>query len=230
MPGIITRSMIFCILIGCASSSPNQHSGQSSDQNYPSHWWKPVPSDQAAWWEILPQAADPGEVILSKRNELGLLSNFAATPFEFRGNRYPSLEGFWQMMKYPEGVNDPRARDKSIVWNFTRNEVAQMTAFDAKDAGDLASANMKAMKINWVTFEGKRIPYWVKQKGEHYKLIVAATRAKVQQNSKVREVLLATDGLVLLADHQQDPKNPPAWFYNHILMEIRDEILRQKIP
>lgn len=52
-------------------------------------------------WEILPQEAAPGEVILSKRHELGLLSNFAATPFVFRGKRYASLEGFWQMMLYP---------------------------------------------------------------------------------------------------------------------------------
>src|SRR5260221_974694 len=42
-----------------------------------------------------------------KRNELGLLSNFAPTPFTFRGQRYASLEGFWQMMLYPEG---PRSR------------------------------------------------------------------------------------------------------------------------
>lgn len=40
-----------------------------------------------AGWEIMPQEAGNGEVILSKRNELGLL-NFAATPFEFHGKRY----------------------------------------------------------------------------------------------------------------------------------------------
>ena len=71
---------------------------------YPAHWWTPVPEDQKAAWEILPQAAKPGEVILSKRNELGILSNFAATPFTFRGRRYAGVEGFWQMMLYPEGT------------------------------------------------------------------------------------------------------------------------------
>ena len=60
-------------------------------------------------WEILPQAAGPDEVIVSKRHELGLLSNFAATPFIFRGRRYASVEGFWQMMLYPEGPGDPGA-------------------------------------------------------------------------------------------------------------------------
>ncbi len=230
MRKILTLSLLICIFGGCASAGPNLHSTDpahlitTTRQGYPSHWWKIVSEDQAAWWEILPQAAGPGEVVLSKRNELGLLSNFAATPFEFHGKRYPSLEGFWQMMKYPEGPSDLRALNKSIEWKHTCEEVAQMTAFEAKAAGDLASANMKNIKIDWVTFEGKRIPYWINQKGEHYNLIVAAMRAKIEQNPEVRRVLLATGDLKLLADHHQDPKNPPAWFYNHILMEIRDEL------
>ena len=52
-----------------------------SHTGYPVHWWAAVPESQRASWEILPQAAKPGEVILSKRNELGILSNFSATPF-----------------------------------------------------------------------------------------------------------------------------------------------------
>src|SRR6476619_801105 len=63
------------------------------DSQYPATWWKPAPKKGAPEWEILPQEAGPGEVILSKRNELGLLSNFAATSFEYRGKRYASLEG-----------------------------------------------------------------------------------------------------------------------------------------
>jgi predicted NAD-dependent protein-ADP-ribosyltransferase YbiA (DUF1768 family) len=103
--------------------------------------------------------AGPGEVILSKRHELGLLSNFAPTPFKFRGKTYASLEGFWQMMLYPESAADPRMQFPGIVWKHTRDEVAQMTAFVAKDAGTLAEENMAKMKIDWVTFEGKRMPY-----------------------------------------------------------------------
>src|SRR5213082_2717778 len=80
------------------------------DARYPAKWWEAAPKKGAPSWEILPQEAKPGEVILSKRNELGLLSNFAATPFEYRGKRYASVEGFWQMMKYPEGPDDPRAK------------------------------------------------------------------------------------------------------------------------
>src|SRR5262245_38824809 len=124
--------------------------------DYPKHWWTPAPKDGAPAWEILPQEAGPGEVILSKRNELGLLSNFAPTPFTYRGRRYASLEGFWQLMLYPEGADDPRATHPGLTWTFTRAQVAQMTSFAAKDAGTLAEANMAAMGIGWVTFEGRR--------------------------------------------------------------------------
>ena len=84
---------------------------------------------------ILQQPLKPGEVILSKRHELGVLSNFAATPFTLRGRRYASVEGFWQAMKYPENPDDPRAQFPSITWGLTRGQVEQLTAFDAKRAG-----------------------------------------------------------------------------------------------
>ena len=45
-------------------------------QDFPSDWWRPVPREDAASWEILPQDALPGEVILSKRTELGIFSYF----------------------------------------------------------------------------------------------------------------------------------------------------------
>jgi predicted NAD-dependent protein-ADP-ribosyltransferase YbiA (DUF1768 family) len=192
--------------------------------DYPERWFAPIPENQKAVWEILPQAAKPGEVILSKRNELGILSNFAATPFTFHGKHYASVEGFWQMMLYPEGPDDARAKASGIAWTHTRDEVAQMTAFDAKTAGDAAEKNMRKMGIGWVTFEGKRIEYQSKKPAEHYALIVAAMRAKLEQNPKVREVLLATGDLILRADHIQDDGAPPEWFYNRIWMEIRKEL------
>ena len=192
--------------------------------NYPAQWWTPVPESEKAWWEILPQAAKPGEVILSKRNELGILSNFAATPFHFRGTRYASVEGFWQMMLYPEGPGDPRAKAAGIVWPHTREQVAQMTAFEAKDAGTLGEENMRKLGIDWVSFEGKRFPYRSQTKGEHYRLIVAAMQAKLEQNPRVREVLLATGDLVLRPDHIAEPDAPPEWRYNEIWMQIRRDL------
>ncbi len=191
------------------------------DENYPGHWWYPIPEEEAAWWEILPQEAGPGEVIVSKRNELGLLSNFAHTPFEFRGKRYQSLEGFWQMMKYPENSEDEREKYPGISWPHTREEVAQMIGHQAKSAGTTASENMKKMGINWVTFEGKRMEYRTPEKGIHYNLIVEATRAKVNQNQEVGEVLKSTGDLILRPDHKQAEDTPPAWGYCDIMMKIR---------
>jgi predicted NAD-dependent protein-ADP-ribosyltransferase YbiA (DUF1768 family) len=209
-------------LIGC-------HTGPiSRNLPYPARWWTPISKEGAPDWEILPQEAGPGEVILSKRNELGLLSNFAATPFVFHGNRYASLEGFWQMMKYPEGSDDPRATFSGLSWRYTREQVAQLTSFEAKRAGTLAEKNMKKMGITWVTFEGKRVEYRPSTPGEHYRLIVEATHEKVRQNPEVKRVLLATGNLVLKPDHHQEPNAPAAWRYYEILAQIRTELQMQK--
>jgi predicted NAD-dependent protein-ADP-ribosyltransferase YbiA (DUF1768 family) len=191
---------------------------------YPAQWWKPAPKEGAPAWEMLPQEAKPGEVILSKRNQLGLLSNFAPTPFVFHQRSYASLEGFWQAMKYPENAQDPRAVFPGLKWTYTRAQVEQMTAFTAKRAGDLANTNMAAMRITWVTFEGQKMEYRPPQPGPHYRLIVAATWQKVLQNPEVRRVLLSTGNLILKPDHYQEPDAPAAWRYYDILMDIRSRL------
>jgi len=268
---LIAILIVAPIVCGCHSNEQATVAPVSKpiarDPRYPAHWWAPVSDEATPEWEILPQAAGPGEVILSKRHELGLLSNFAATPFEFHGRRYASLEGFWQAMKYPEGPDDPRAQFPGLEWKHTRDEVAQMTAFEAKAAGDEGSRNMKKMGIDWVTSEGKRMEYRPGKgpeeegssvqdgrsegvgtllrregnaavvgnqsqktpdpdptKGEHYLLIVAATREKVRQNPEVERVLLSTGDLVLKPDHHQEPNAPAAWRYYEILTDIRSEL------
>jgi predicted NAD-dependent protein-ADP-ribosyltransferase YbiA (DUF1768 family) len=128
------------------------------------------------------------------------------------------VEGFWQMMLYPEGPRDPRAK---AFWPHTRVQAAQMTAFEAKDAGTLAESIMQKLGIDWVTFEGRRMPYRSPVKGEHYRLIVAAMRAKLEQNPKVRGILMATGNLVLRPDHIQEEGAPPEWRYFEIWMELR---------
>jgi predicted NAD-dependent protein-ADP-ribosyltransferase YbiA (DUF1768 family) len=224
------NSVVFLPLLALpfvACNSPHAKTPRQSHFEYPAHWWQPMSKEGAPSWEILPQEASPGEVILSKRNELGLLSNFAPTPFTFHGKHYASLEGFWQMMKYPEGNDDPRTTFSGLTWTYTRDQVAQLTAFEAKKAGDLAEKNMKIMGITWVTFEGRRMEYRPAQPGEHYRLIMEATREKVRQNSNVKQVLLATGNLVLKPDHHQEPNAPAAWHYYDILMQIRTELQKQ---
>ena len=60
--------------------------------------------------------------------------------------------------------------------------------------------------------------------GEHYRLIVAATREKVRQNPEVKKVLLATGDLILKPDHHQERNAPAAWRYYEILTQIRAEL------
>ncbi|HXR04777.1 MAG TPA: NADAR family protein [Verrucomicrobiae bacterium] len=227
---VLVLTLGTAMLCGCRSPQPVTRSTAellAARTNYPAHWWTPIPTNDAPAWEIFPQAAGPGEVILSKRNELGLLSNFAATPFAIHGKRYASVEGFWQMMKYPEDAGDPRATFPGLQWAYTREQVAQLTAFDAKHAGDLGSKNMEQMGITWVTFEGNRMEYKPAVPGEHFRLIVAATRAKVRQNPEVKKVLLATGDLILKPDHYQEPNAPAAWHYYDILTQIRTELQRE---
>jgi hypothetical protein len=128
------------------------------------------------------------------------------------------------MMLYPEGPRDPRARFPGIQWKYTRARVAQMVSFEAKAAGTLAEENMKAMKIDWVSFEGKRFAYRPRVPGRHYQLITAATWEKVKQNAQVKRVLLATGDLILKPDHYQEPDPPAAWRYYDILMKIRTSL------
>jgi hypothetical protein len=230
---LIAFTLLPILLAACHSSkhpAPSAPATIPRDSRYPAHWWTPVPKEGAPEWEILPQEAGSGEVILSKRHELGLLSNFAATPFTFRGKHYASLEGFWQMMLYPEiaaGTNDPRAKFSGLEWKYTREQVAEMTSFEAKNAGSPAEENMKKMGITWVTFEGRQIEYRPAEPGEHYRLIVAATWEKVRQNPEVKKVLLATGDLILKPDHHQERNAPAAWRYYEILTAIRADLRKQ---
>ena len=217
-------SLVFVAAVATLRPPAQAQVAAEQSGKYPAHWWTPVPEAGKPDWEILPQAAKPGQVILSKRNELGILSNFAPTPFIYRGKRYASVEGFWQMMLYPEGPDDPRAKAPGVRWLHSREEVGQMTAWDAKNAGDAAYENMKKMGIDWVTFEGVMMPYWSKTKGEHYRIIVEAMRAKLEQNPKVREILLSTGDLTLLPDHYQETDPPAEWFYFNIWMDLRAEL------
>ncbi len=102
-----------------------------------------------------------------------------------------------------------------------------MTAFEAKRAGDLAEANMQKMGIGWVTFEGRQMEYRPTESGEHYRLIVEATWAKVRQNPAVKAALVSTGDLILKPDHHQEPNAPAAWHYFDILTDIRSQLLQQ---
>jgi hypothetical protein len=193
---------------------------------WPAHWWEPVSPEGAPAWEILPQEASPPEVILSKRNELGLLSNFSITPFHLDGIRYWSVEGFWQMMLFPESEDDERAilaRKRGLDWKYRREDVAKMWGFEAKRAGEYAESLMRKLDIDWCTYLGVRARYRSKEPGLHYQWILSAMRAKLDENPAVSGVLKSTRGLALRPDHRPEPDAPPEWWYFRIWEQLRDE-------
>jgi predicted NAD-dependent protein-ADP-ribosyltransferase YbiA (DUF1768 family) len=217
---LLSLSLILSTIFGCANAAKKVYT-----DGFPDVWWQAVPKDQLAGWEIGPQEADreKGEVILSKRNELGKLSNFTPAPFTLDGVTYASIEGLWQGMKFPEGPNDERLKDKSIVWPFTREQVMQMSSFEAKHAGDKAGENMKKLGIHWVTYKGQKLDYHGADKDKFYDIIFRASKAKLEANPDIKALLLRTKNLKLLPDHHQNPNDPPAYRYFEIYEKLRSE-------
>jgi predicted NAD-dependent protein-ADP-ribosyltransferase YbiA (DUF1768 family) len=211
-------------LFGCGSVAKKVY-----NDGYPDFWWQEIPKNDLASWEIGPQDAirEKGEVILSKRNELGKLSNFTPATFVLDGKKYASIEGLWQSMKFPEGKKDERLKDKSIVWPHTREQVEQMTSFEAKRAGDAASANMKKLGIKWITYQGKKIDYKETEKEKFYDIIYRASRAKLESNPDIKDLLMRTGSLKLLPDHHQKPTDPPSYRYFEIYEKLRAEYQAQ---
>jgi predicted NAD-dependent protein-ADP-ribosyltransferase YbiA (DUF1768 family) len=192
--------------------------------NYPAEWFAEVSRDTAASCEVLPQDAATGEVILSNRTTLGQLSKYAHTPFELDGLRYESLEGFLQMLKYPESDSDQRSAIPGINWPHSRSQVAKMVGFAAKDAGKYASDVMNKMDISWVTYLGRKIEFSTLQKGEAYQLITRAVWAKIEDNPEAKHLLMQTGDLVLRPDHDQGSEISAALKYYEILMDVRKQI------
>lgn len=204
----------FLLFSSCASSK---------HLSYPDHWWQPIHNAQAPDWEILPDQGQRGKtVILSKRHELGVLSNFAPTPFELDGKRYASVEGLWQASKYPDPDMPKDPRRACPEFKHTRAQVEQMASFEAKKAGDPGSACMKRLTIDWVSYKGRKMPYRAADKGEYYQLIYRAMKQKLEQNPQVRSALESTKGLELLPDHHTRADDPPAWRYFEIWQGMRD--------
>ena len=193
---------------------------------YPSEWWKPVSREQAESWEILPQDAKAGEVILSKRTELGVFSNLGFAPFNLDNETYNSVEGLWQGMKYPDPalVNDPRLLIQN--WPHQRKDVYLMSGWDSKTAGNEANGIYEKNNLKMISYKDHQ--FYSKDGAEgsqfHYQLISRAIKEKVNQNPKIKELLLKTKGLVLKPDHIIGEKEPPAYEYHKILMKIRDEL------
>lgn len=230
---IVLILSLSALLLACSKGSLNpppiiQVAHNDWQKEFPPHWWQEIPREEAKEWEILPQDAGYREVILSKRNELGLLSNFAETPVVFHGVCYPTIEGFWQMMKYPEGPDDVR-NSWTSKWKFNRNEVSQMNGFKAKNAGNYANNLMDKYRANWVSFMGQRFRFYSNTPGTHYQLIQNILVEKVRQNPEVLAVLLKTRDLNLRPDHLVKAEAPAEWHFYRLWMNIRTLIQHNQL-
>ncbi|MBT3583875.1 MAG: NADAR family protein [Halobacteriovoraceae bacterium] len=200
----------------------------AADKGHQDSWWAPFPPDQARSWEVLPQEAErsQAEVILSKRTELGIFSNLPKAKFNLDGRRYYSVEALWQMMKYPD-LNDPTDPRHAIhSWPYTRDQVRKLSGFQSKKAGDAANKLMRAHGINFVSYQGQRFDYKDGASGSasHYKIIRRAMVAKLNQNRKIKKLLIQTRGLTLRPDHQVRATKPASYHYYKIWMELRDHL------
>lgn len=194
-------------------------------ENYPREWWIEIPRSEAASWEILPQDAKSGEVILSKRTELGIFSNFGATPFVLDGKRFASVEGLWQSIKYPDPAVASDSRHQIKQWSFTRAEVENMVGSEAKNAGSLANKIYSQFGLKFVNWGEYFFDYVDHAEGSafHYKLVKRALRAKLDQNPALWELLLKTGCLTLKPDHKPGSNEPASYRYYEIFMELRAE-------
>lgn len=133
-----------------------------------------------------------------------MLSNFAPTPFEAWGERFASIEGFWQGLKYPEGSAEQK-------------RVFGLSAYEAKRAGRRAPVGPGG------TFTWRGRVYRVGS-SEHRDLMRQALRAKFAQNPEARRALLATRGLRLVHELPRDSRTIPGAVFAAMLEEIREEL------
>jgi predicted NAD-dependent protein-ADP-ribosyltransferase YbiA (DUF1768 family) len=126
------------------------------------------------------------------------ISNLAHTPFEFEGQRYASIEGFWQGLKRAEPVE--------------RRAMARLWGSEAKDIGSRVD---QLQAFDW---QGVSI---AAGSPEHWALMRAACTAKFSQNDDARTALLATEERWLTHKVRRDSRTIPGAIMADIWMQIR---------
>jgi len=133
-----------------------------------------------------------------------LISNFAHTPFELEGDRYASVEGFWQGLKF----ND-RAR---------RRAVADLHGQEARRAGQDAPESETVEYGERVLRAGT---------SDHWWLMELACWAKFNQHEEARRALLGTGQRPLEHRTRRDSRTIPGVIMADIWMKIRRRLGRQ---
>jgi predicted NAD-dependent protein-ADP-ribosyltransferase YbiA (DUF1768 family) len=145
---------------------------------------------------------EPLNVVSTSADPLAkIISNLATTPFELDGQRYLSVESFWQGLKFPSeeerrrlaGHEGPRARSEGLRQKYDKT----------------------------IGYRGQEIAVgaW-----DHWQLMEKACRAKFQQNEDARNALLATGDRPLVHVVRRDSRSIPGAIMAQIWMRLRTEL------
>jgi predicted NAD-dependent protein-ADP-ribosyltransferase YbiA (DUF1768 family) len=140
----------------------------------------------------------PLNIVQSIAPRYAPISNLAHTPFEIDGQRYASIEAFWQGLKQPDPVH--------------RRTMAKLWGSEAKERGSSLD------QPETFPYQGEII---TTGSPEHWALMRAACDAKFTQNDAARIALLETGERWLTHKVRRDSRTIPGAIMADIWMRIR---------
>lgn len=147
----------------------------------------------------------PLNIVQSIEPRFAPISNLAHTPFEIDGERYASIEGFWQGLKQPDPVE--------------RRALAKLWGGEAKGRG--SSLEQPAA----FPYQGGMI---TAGSPEHRALMRVACEAKFAQHDEARTALLATGERWLTHKVRRDSRTIPGAIMADIWMCIRERLQKEE--
>ena len=140
----------------------------------------------------------PLNIVRTVEPRFAPISNLAHTPFSIDGERYASIEGFWQGLKFIDPIQ--------------RRAIAKLSGAEAKEAGDPAGQPL-AFDFGGVSITAGS--------PEHWALMRHACEAKFAQHSDACQALLATGDRWLTHKVRKDSRTIPGAIMADIWMRIR---------
>jgi predicted NAD-dependent protein-ADP-ribosyltransferase YbiA (DUF1768 family) len=145
---------------------------------------------------------EPINVTSDSPHPIGLIANFAPTPFELDGMAYACVEAFWQSLRFPDAE---------------RPRIAKLDGAAAKRESSQQPYGQS------VVYGGDTIAVGTY---EHWALMQRACRAKFEQNADARAALLATGERPLIHRVRRDSRTIPGVIMADIWMRLRARLRR----
>lgn len=148
----------------------------------------------------------PLNIVQSVAPRFAPISNLAHTPFELGGQRYASVEGFWQGLKQLDQAE--------------RRAMAKLWGGEAKERGGSVDQPTE------FAYEGVTI---AAGSPEHWALMRAACEAKFTRHDAARSALLATGERWLTHKVRRDSRTIPGAIMADIWMRIRTRLQEEAV-